>query len=94
MLAGGGEGTGHRRGRLVAIDGAARPSRPLPSRDDITGALLGALADLVAGRISPTAATAIREAAEVALRQLDAAERDPHRTPHFVRAARALQELL
>ena len=94
VIDGGGTGTGHRRARLVAIEGGVAPSRPLPSRDEITTALLGALADLVAGRISATAASAIREAAEDALRQLDAAERDPHRTAQFVRAARALQELL
>lgn len=38
-------------------------------------------------------ATAIREAAEEALRSLEAAERDPHCQPRFVRAARALHEL-
>lgn len=98
VIAGGGSGSGHRLGRLVAIDGGAaprgKPQRPLPTRDEITGALLGALADLVAGRISAAAASAIREAAEDALRQLEASERDPHRVPQFVRAARALQELL
>jgi hypothetical protein len=97
VIAGGGGGSGHRLGRLVAIDGGAprgKPQQPLPTRDEITGALLGALADLVAGRISAVAASAIREAAEDALRQLEASERDPHRVPQFVRAARALQELL
>ncbi len=95
VIDGGGSGTGHRRARLVALQGGTAPvQRPLPTRDEITAALLGALADLVAGRISPTAATAIREAAEDALRQLEASERDPHRAPQFVRAARALQELL
>lgn len=94
VIEGGGGGTGHRRARLVALDGGATPERPLPTRDEITGALLQGLADLVAGRISVAAAAAIREAAEHALRQLDAAERDPHATPRFVRAARALQELL
>lgn len=94
VLAGGGSGSGHRRARLVALDGGGAPGRPLPTRDEITTALLGGLADLVAGRISPAGASALREAAENALRQLDAAERDPHRAPQFVRAARALQELL
>jgi hypothetical protein len=100
VIDGGGSGSGHRRARLVALDGGAAagkgatPQRPLPTRDEITGALLGGLADLVAGRISAAAASAIREAAEDALRQLEASERDPHRVPQFVRAARALQELL
>lgn len=94
VIEGGGGGSGHRLARLVAIEGGAAPRRPLPSREEITAALLGALADLVAGRMSAAAASAIREAAEETLRQLEAAERDPHRTPQFVRAARALQELL
>lgn len=96
VIAGGGSGTGHRRARLVALDGgaAARAARPLPNREEITAALLQGLADLVAGRISVAAAAAIREAAEQALRQLDAAELDPHARPGFVRAARALQELI
>lgn len=93
MVQGTGGGTGHRRARLVALDGGPAPKRPLPSRDDITAALLGGLADLVAGRISATAASAIRSAAEEALRRLEEAEADPHRAPQFVRAARALQEL-
>lgn len=93
-IAGGGEGSGHRRAVLTALPGGKSTSeRPLPSRDEITTALLGALADLVAGRISPTAAGAIRSAAEEALRRLEEAQRDPHRQPQFVRAVRALEEL-
>lgn len=94
VVEGGGAGTGHRRGRLVPLDGGRSAAPPLPTRDEITGALLGALANLAAGRISSAAAEAIRLAAEDALRQLEAAERDPHRAPQFVRAARALRDLV
>lgn len=94
LIQGDGEGSGHVRGRLVSLDGGVAPMRPLPDRDALSGVLLGALADLLAGRITPTAAGAIRAAAEEALLRLEQAEADPHRAPSFVRAVRALEELL
>lgn len=92
LIPGEGEGGGHRRARLV---GLPHPDldRRLPSREEITLILLQAGADLVAGRISPVGAAAIREAAEEALSCLEASERDPNCQPSFVRAARALEEL-
>jgi hypothetical protein len=92
VLSGGGQGHGHALGRLVAVGGKAPVQ--LPSRGDLDRLLLGALADLLAGRISPAAAAAIRHAAEETLRALDLAEADPDRLPELVRAARALRELV
>ena len=92
VIQGQGEGSGHRRGHLVGLPHPELDPR-LPSRDEITLILLQASADLVAGRLSPVMAAAIREAAEEALFALEASERDPHLQPSFVRAARALEEL-
>jgi hypothetical protein len=92
VIQGEGAGTGHRRGRLVGLPHPELDA-PLPSRAEITRILLQAGADLVAGRISPAGAAAIREAAEEALDCLEASERHPDLQPSFVRAVRALSEL-
>lgn len=92
LIPGEGEGSGQVRGRLVALPHPTL-DRPLPSREEIAILLLQAGADLVAGRISPAGASAIREAAEEALACLEASERDPSHQPNFVRAARALEDL-
>lgn len=94
IVRGEGQGSGHPWGRLVALPASAPGGgEPLPSREEITLALLQAGADLVAGRISVAGATAIREAAEEALRRLEEAQRDPASQPRFVRAAKALSDL-
>lgn len=92
LIHGEGAGTGHRRGRLVGLP-HPELDPPLPSREEITRILLQAGADLMAGRISPACAAAIREAAEEALECLEASEREPDLQPRFVLAARALTEL-
>lgn len=92
LIRGEGEGTGYRRGRLVGLPHPGL-DRPLPSRAEITQILIQAGADLMAGRLSPTGASFIREAAEEALLCLEASARDPGRQAGFVRAARALEEL-
>jgi hypothetical protein len=92
VLAGGGAGPGHARGRLAVVGGREAPVH-LPDRAELDRVLLGALADLLAGRITPTAAAAIREAAVATLRAHDRVDADPDRLPELVRAARALREL-
>lgn len=93
VVDGGGAGAGHARGYLTLVGGNAVPLR-LPDRAELDRVLLGVLADLLAGRITPTAAAAIREAAVAALRAHDRVEADPDRFPDLVRAARALRELV
>jgi hypothetical protein len=93
VLAGGGAGAGHARGQLLVVGGSAAPIH-LPDRAELDRVLLGALADLLAGRITPTAAAAIREAAVAAIRAHDHVDADPDRFPELVRAARALRELV
>jgi len=92
VIQGEGAGTGHRRARLVGLP-HPELDPPLPTREEITRILLQAGADLMAGRISPVCAAAIREAAEEALDCLEASERHPDLQPRFVLAARALSEL-
>jgi hypothetical protein len=93
VLAGGGAGAGHARGKLLVVGGSEAPIH-LPDRAELDRVLLGALADLLAGRITPTAAAAIREAAVAAIRAHDHVDADPDRLPELVRAARALRELV
>lgn len=93
VLDGGGAGAGHARGQLTAVGGRAVALR-LPDRAELDRVLLQSLADLLAGRLTPTAAAAIREAAVAMLRAHDRADEDPDRFPELVRAARALRELV